>query len=363
MPELLATPLHDAHVSMGARMVPFSGWDMPVQYKSILEEVDAVRTDVGAFDVSHMGRVFIHGPGAGAFLSRIFSTDARKIPLGRAKYGVTCNQEGGIIDDNILYRLADDHYLFIPNAGNRGAVEDWLHKWIPNDSSVQIDDASTRLAMIAVQGPSATRTLSKLTGDTLAKIRPFGIAYLDIDGAKALAARTGYTGEDGFEVMPSSEAVVSVWNSLIEVGATPCGLASRDLLRLEAGLLLHGNDMDTSVNPYEAGLDRFVDPDRPDYIPGRSLRSIRDTGPTRKLVGFEMVGRGIARHGHIIRDDEGQIGEVTSGSVSFTLDKNIGLGYVPIDFSEPGTKLYIDIRGRIVEAVVCPLPFYSRRSP
>ena len=363
MPELLATPLHDAHVSMGARMVPFSGWDMPVQYKSILEEVDAVRTDVGAFDVSHMGRVFIHGPGAGAFLSRIFSTDARNIPLGRAKYGVTCNQEGGIIDDNILYRLADDRYLFIPNAGNRSAVEDWLHRWIPNDSSVQIEDASARLAMIAVQGPSATRTLSKLTGDTLEKIRPFGIAYLDIDGSKALAARTGYTGEDGFEVMPSSEAVVSVWNSLIEVGATPCGLASRDLLRLEAGLLLHGNDMDTSVNPYEAGLDRFVDPDRPDYIPGRSLRSIRDTGPTRKLVGFEMVGRGIARHGHIIRDDEFQIGEVTSGSVSFTLDKNIGLGYVPIDFSEPGTKLYIDIRGRIVEAVVCPLPFYSRRSP
>ena len=363
MHQLLVTPLHDTHTSMGARMVPFSGWDMPVQYGSILEEVDAIRKDVGVFDVSHMGRVFVRGPEAGPFMSRIFSADAEKIPLGRAKYGVTCNEEGGIIDDNILYRLEDDRYLLIPNAGNRGAVDDWLHRWMPDDSSVKIEDASARLAMIAVQGPSATKTLSKLAGGALAKIRPFSISTIHIDGEEALAARTGYTGEDGFEIMPSSETAASVWTSLIEAGAAPCGLAARDLLRLEAGLLLHGNDMDTSVNPYEAGLDRFVDPDRRGYIPSKSLRNIRDTGPNRKLVGFEMVGRGIARHGYDIRDEEKKIGEVTSGSISFTLDKNIGLGYVPTDLSEPGTKLYIDVRGRIVDAVVCPLPFYSRRYP
>ena len=179
---------------------------------------------------------------------------------------------------------------------------------------------------------------------------------VDIDGEAVLTARTGYTGEDGYEIMPSSDTVVSVWNSLVDAGAAPCGLASRDLLRLEAGFLLHGNDMDTSINPYEAGLDRFVDPDRDDYIPGEALRRIRDAGTSRKLVGFEMVGRGIARHGYDITDGEKKIGEVSSGSVSFTLDKNIGLGYVPTDFSALGTPLWIHVRRRSIEAVVRPLP-------
>ena len=362
MSELLTTPLHRTHVSMGARMVPFSGWDMPVQYATILEEVDAVREKVGIFDVSHMGRLFISGPGAGAFVSRVFSTDVSKLRRGRAKYGVTCNEEGGIIDDNIVYRLGEERYLYSPNAGNRDAVSAWLHKWAPTDGSVDIDDAADRLAMIAIQGPAAKSTFSKIAGAALDKIRPFRIAPVDIDGESVLTARTGYTGEDGYEIMPSSDSVVSVWNALINAKAIPCGLASRDLLRLEAAFLLHGNDMDTSINPYEAGLDRFVDPDRDDYIPGEALRRIRDEGTSRKLVGFEMVGRGIARHGYDITDGENKIGEVSSGSVSFTLDKNIGLGYVPTDFSALGTQLWIQIRRRSVEAVVRPLPFYSRRA-
>ena len=360
MSQLLTTPLHQTHVAMGARMVPFSGWDMPVQYATILEEVDAVREHAGIFDVSHMGRLFVSGPGAGAFLSRIFSADVSKLRRGRAKYGVTCNEEGGIIDDNIVYRLGEERYLYIPNAGNRDAVAGWLHKWAPSDGSVEIDDAADRLAMIAIQGPSASFTLAKIAGPALAKIRPFRIASVDIDGEAVLTARTGYTGEDGYEIMPSSDTAVSVWNSLVDAGAVPCGLASRDLLRLEAGFLLHGNDMDTSINPYEAGLDRFVDPDRDDYIPGEALRRIRDAGTSRKLVGFEMVGRGIARHGYDITDGDKKIGEVSSGSVSFTLDKNIGLGYVPTDFSALGTPLWIHIRRRSIEAVVRPLPFYSR---
>ena len=345
---------------MGARMVPFSGWDMPVQYATILEEVDAVRQRVGIFDVSHMGRLFVSGPGAGAFVGRVFSADVSKLRPGRAKYGVTCNEEGGIIDDNIVYRLGEERYLYIPNAGNRDTVSAWLHKWVPTDGSVVIDDAADRLAMIAIQGPSAKFTLSKIVGPALDKIRPFRIAPVDIGGESVLTARTGYTGEDGYEIMPSWENVVSVWNALIEAEATPCGLASRDLLRLEAGLLLHGNDMDTSINPYEAGLDRFVDPDRDDYIPGEALRRIRDEGTSRKLVGFEMVGRGIARHEYDITDGEKKIGEVSSGSVSFTLDKNIGFGYVPTDFSALGTPLWIQVRRRSIEAVVTSLPFYSR---
>lgn len=346
---------------MRARMVPFSGWDMPVQYATVLEEVDAVRKHTGIFDVSHMGRLFIGGPGAGTFLSRIFSADVSKLRAGRAKYGVTCNERGGIIDDNIAYRLDEDRYLFIPNAGNREAVEGWLRRWAPTDGSVRIENAADRLAMIAVQGPSSLHTFSKIAKSSLAKIRPFRIASIDIHGKAVLAARTGYTGEDGFEIMPSSETAALVWNALIEAGAVPCGLASRDLLRLEAGLLLHGNDMDTSVNPYEAGLDRFVDPDRAGYIPSEALRRIRRAGTSRKLVGFEMIGRGIARHGYDITDGDKIIGKVTSGSISFTLDKNIGLGYVPTGFSAPDTRLWINIRRRSVEAVVRSLPFYSRR--
>ena len=361
MTQLLETALHETHVSMGARMVPFSSWDMPVQFTGILDEARAVRRGTGIFDVSHMGRVFISGRGAGAFLSRIFSGDITKLRVGRAKYGVTCNQGGGIIDDNIAYRLDDERYLFIPNAGNRCAIGDWLEKWAPTDGSVEIDDASDRLAMIAVQGPSAMDTLSKLTSDDLSKVRPFRITSIDIGGEQILAARTGYTGEDGFESMPSSDTVVDVWNALVDACATPCGLGSRDVLRLEAGLLLHGNDIDTSTNPYEAGLQKFVDADRDDYIPGEMLRAIRDRGPSRKLVAFEMVGRGIPRHGYGITDGKRKIGEVTSGSVSPTLDKYIGLGYVPTGFSTPGTTLHIDLRGRSTKAVVTTLPFYSRR--
>ncbi len=342
-------------------MVAFSGWDMPVQYSSILDEAKAVRGSTGIFDVSHMGRVFISRSGAGAFLSSIFSADVTTLRVGRAKYGVTCDENGGIIDDNIAYRLGDNRYLFIPNAGNRDVIAKWLTKWAPTDGSVEIDDATDRLAMIAVQGPTAIATLSKLTDDDLSKIRPFRIVSIDIGGEKVLAARTGYTGEDGFEIMPSTDTVVAIWNSLVDAGATPCGLGSRDVLRLEAGLLLHGNDMDTSVNPYEAGLEKFVDPDRDGYLPGETLRAIRDLGPERKLVPFDMVGRGIPRHGHGITDGDKKIGEVTSGSVSPTLDKNIGLGYLPIGFSAPGTTVYIDVRGRSTKAVVTTLPFYSRR--
>ena len=333
---------------------------MPVQYTGILDETRAVRNSVGVFDVSHMGRVVIKGTGAGEFLSRIFSTDVEKLVVGRAKYGVTCDQKGGIIDDNIAYRLSPLEYMFIPNAGNREAIALWLNRWLPSDGSVVIDDLSERTAMIAVQGPDSLQTLSRLAGSDLESVSPFHIVEMTICGQLMLVARTGYTGEDGFEIMPSSDVVLDVWDQLIEQGAHPCGLGARDVLRLEAGLLLHGNDIDQTVNPYEAGLDKFVDANRESYLSGVALREISHTALTRSLVGFIMVGRGIARHGYPITDGSEMIGTVTSGSVSPTLDKAIGLGYVPTGFTSEGTRLFIEIRGKKIEAEVTSLPFYLR---
>jgi aminomethyltransferase len=269
-------------------------------------------------------------------------------------------EDGGILDDCIVYRLADARYLFVPNASNAEAVGDWLYRWA-SGGDVQIVDITYQWSMLALQGPKSASMLGNLTQTDLSTLKPFNIVQAEVAGSPALVARTGYTGEDGFEIMFPQEHSRALWKGLVDGGAKPCGLGARDVLRLEAGLLLHGNDMDLSVNPYEAGLDRFVDPDRDGYIPGATLRSIRDAGPDRVLVGFNIIGRGIARHGYPITDGSKQIGEVSSGSVSPTLDRNIGLGYVPTGFSAPGSRFDIDIRGRGVAAEVTPLPFYSRK--
>ena len=357
---LRQTPLHEKHLALGAKMAPFGGWDMPIQYEGILAETRAVRSGAGMFDVSHMGRVEITGPGAAAFLNRVLSSDVPKLRIGRARYGVICNPQGGIIDDTIVYRLDEERYLLVPNAGNADEVIEWLRKWTPDDGAT-MDIVTDKLAMIAVQGPSAVAILDAMTPYELSQVRPFRIVEAPLLGTNALLARTGYTGEDGFEVMLPSGSAVALWEALTEASVTPCGLGSRDVLRLEAGLPLHGNDIDDTTNPYEAGLGRFVDPDRDGYVAGDALHRIRDAGPERSLIGFVMRGRGIARQGHPIMDGADQIGVVTSGSVSPTLDMNIGMGYVPTGFSDTGTRLQIDVRGRLIEAEVAPLPFYSRR--
>ena len=355
------TPLFEAHVSLGARMVPFGGWEMPVQYTGILDEARAVRSRAGIFDVSHMGRVEIGGPGADDFLGRVFSSDTSALRVGRARYGVICNQEGGIIDDCIVYRLEAQRFLLVPNASNAAAVLAWLSRWAPSSEAARIDDVTSELAMIALQGPEAPAMLSQTTSLDLSAFRPFNAREFEVFGADTLVARTGYTGEDGFELILPRKHAADAWTRLVDEGATPCGLGARDVLRLEAGMLLHGNDIDASTNPYEAGLDRSVDPDREGYIAGEALRRIRDRAPGRVLVAFNMVGRGIARHGHPIMDGSETIGRVTSGSYSPALDRNVGLGYVPTGFSSPGSRLLIDIRGRAVEAEVTTLPFYSRK--
>ena len=357
----MRTPLYETHVEMGGRMVPFSGWDMPVQYASILAEARAVRSGAGLFDVSHMGRVDIDGPGAGAFLDRLLSVNVPKLRIGRARYNVICAEDGGIIDDCIVYRRGEERFLLIPNAGNRPAVLEWLKRWAPSRDEARIEDVTERFAMIAHQGPQAEDMLQGLTPADLSAVRPFHAIDAEIAGVKTLVARTGYTGEDGFELILPSESARDIWRKLADRGAVPCGLGARDTLRMEAGLLLHGNDMDTSTNPYEAGLDRFVDPDREGYVARESLTRIRDGGPDRRLVGFQMLERGIPRHGYRIIDGARELGLVTSGGPSPSLDMNIGLGYVPSDYSTPGSRFQVDIRGRSPGAEVVSLPFYSRR--
>ena len=358
---LRRTPLHDAHLGLAAKMAPFGGWDMPIQYAGILDEARAVRSRAGLFDVSHMGRLKVQGPGAAIFLNRVLSSDVPGLRIGRARYLVVCNQDGGIIDDCILYRREEDRFLLVPNAGNADAVRDWLSRWAPPPAEARVADLTAQLGMLALQGPDAAAMLSELTPLDLASLRPFRAADSRIDSTDALIARTGYTGEEGFEIILPREAAPDLWRRLIDDGAKPCGLGARDVLRLEAGLPLHGNDIDVTTNPYEAGLDRFVDPDRDGYVAGEALRRIRDNGVTRLLVGFNMVGRGIARHGYPIMNGPEPIGTVTSGSYSPTLDRNIGLGYVPTAHSAPGSLFQVDVRGRSVEAQVTALPFYSRR--
>ena len=358
--DLRKTALYDTHVSLGARIVPFGGWAMPIQYESILQEARAVRSKVGLFDVSHMGRLEIRGSGAAPLLSRVLSVGAISMRPGRARYCLICNEEGGIIDDCIVYRNGEEDFLLIPNAANTAAVTDWLDRWNTKPDTVNITNITAETAMIAVQGPQSIPMLNKFTADDISSVLPFNTIQTKFNGKDAMLAHTGYTGEDGFEAIVPAEAAAQIWTTLVEEGAVSCGLGARDVLRLEAGLLLHGNDMSVDTNPYEAGLERFIRPDRRGYVAREALLRIRDSGVDRKLVGFFMTGRGIARHGYTICDEGRVIGEVTSGSPSPLLDRNIGLGYVPADYSTVGASLQIDIRGRLVDAEVTSLPFYIR---
>ena len=359
-PKLLRTPLHQVHSDLGARLVPFAGWEMPVQYGSILEEAKAVRSSAGLFDVSHMGRLEITGPNAAQLLNSVLGVSVDRLRAGRARYTLICDEQGGIIDDCIVYRRGPQRFLLIPNASNTRAVLDWLAKWSPGEDRAHVDDVTRDVAMIACQGPEAVSMVQRLADIDLKGIRPFRGVEAVVNGREVFLARTGYTGEDGFEIMLPSADAPALWQTLVDSGARSCGLASRDVLRLEAGLLLHGNDMDTTVNPFEAGLARFIEPDRDEYVAGRALRRIRDGGVSRSLIGFRMTARGIARRGYAVLDGEDRIGEVTSGGPSPTLDLNIGMGYVPIAYSELGTGISIEIRGRPVEAQVTTLPFYQR---
>ncbi len=357
--------LYQNHVDLGARMVPFGGWDMPVQYSGIINEVRAVRTSVGMFDVSHMGRLNITGPQAGEFLDRMLTGSATNLRTGRARYCLICNESGGVIDDTIFYSLGEDRFLLIPNAGNRPAVVEWFDRWIKAEYSagVQIEDQTRETGLIALQGPGAAALLDGLCkldgGEPPSSLRFFTWARGALNSHDVFIGRTGYTGEDGFELSMRSEAAGPIWNALMEAGALPCGLGARDVLRLEAALPLHGHEIDPETSPIEAGLERFVRREGR-YIGQPVLADQRENGTARKLVGLTLPGRSAPRAGYPIMAAGQETGRITSGSFSPTLDTSIALGYVLAGHSEPGTSVEVDIRGRTATAEIVPLPFYSR---
>ena len=362
MTEILhRTALFDTHVSLNGKMVDFAGWEMPIQFEGILAEARAVRSASGLFDVSHMGRIMLQGPDAVHLLNWLTTANVPVLRHNRARYTLVCTENGGILDDGIIYRLGDEEYMLICNAANREDVWSSLEMWRDTKfQDVMMDDRTFEVGMIAYQGPLAAGVMDQLAPGLSESLRPFRIARADVDGISAYVARTGYTGEDGFEIMPDATQSAALWQRLMEMGAVPCGLGSRDVLRLEAGLLLHGSDMDAAVNPLEAGLDRFVHMDK-ESIYSAALQNSLEEGIKRKLVGISMVGRGVPRHGYQILRDGSAVGEVTSGGYSPSLDSYIGLGYVQADMASPGTRLDVDVRGRVVEATVVDLPFYSRR--
>jgi aminomethyltransferase len=358
---LKRTPLHDTHVAAGARMVPFGGWEMPVQYRDgIISETKSVRASAGMFDVSHMGRVEFSGRGAVAFLDTILSANVAALKPGRSKYHVICDERGGIIDDAIVYRLDDEKCLLVINAGNTDADLRWVRSKMSGRTGVTLTDITAYTGMIAVQGPAAVATLDGLSGGAASEVRRFRIGDVAVAGIPCRIARTGYTGEDGYEVMPPAGRAAELWAALKAAGVDECGLGARDVLRLEAGLMLHGNDMTVENNPFEAGLEWTLSLDKEGYIPGPALREIKAKGTQRVIAGLRMTGRGIPRHGMDILSGGDRAGTVTSGTHSPTLDADIGMGYVDRQLATPGTPIDIDVRGRIITAEIVELPFYKR---
>jgi aminomethyltransferase len=344
---LLQTPLHDRHVALGARLVPFAGWEMPVQYEGVIQEHRAVRTDAGVFDVSHMGELEVEGPRAHVLLQSLLSNDLDKIAPGEAQYTLLPNERGGIIDDLIAYRLDRCRYLLVVNASNREIDYDWLKEHEVSGSDVR--DISDEYGLLAVQGPNAIAKLG------LGPAPKNTFAEVEIDGVQAMANRTGYTGEDGCELLCMAEDAVALWDAVLARGVTPCGLGARDTLRLEACLPLHGNDISADTDPLSGGLGVACAVEK-EFTGVAELRRIKEQGPERKLAAFVMEEKAIPRHGMAIEGG----GEVTSGSHSPMLDVGIGMGYVPATRAVPGTKLTIDVRGKPRTARVVKKPIYKR---
>jgi len=359
---LRTTPLNSVHRALGAKMVDFGGWDMPVQYSGIIEEHNAVRRSVGLFDVSHMGEIEIRGPEAGAFTDFVTTNHARKLKLGQAHYSALLYDHGGAVDDILVHKVAEDHFFLCVNASNQD--KDYGHIRAHNRFDCQVDFASERYAQLAIQGPKALATLQKLTAVDLAPIRYYWFTDDEVAGSPARIARTGYTGEDGFEIyIPPGEAE-RIWKQVMEAGAEfgikPAGLGARNTLRLEAGMALYGHELDASISPLEAGLDWIVKFDKGDFVGRDALLQQRESGLKRKLVGFNMSGRSIGRDGYEVWLDGSAAGWVTSGSPSPTLNRNIGMCYLPAPRAVPNQTIQVMIRNQPVDAVTAPTPFYKR---
>jgi aminomethyltransferase len=358
------TPLYDVHVAHGARMVPFAGFSMPVQYTGVIDEHQNVRNAVGLFDVSHMGEVRIRGPRALEVANRIITNDVERLVDGQACYTVMCRPDGGIVDDLVVYRLGPTEIFICVNASNREKDYAWMKEQAKGDA--EVINESDDWAQIAVQGPKAVELVERLADAPVKDVKTYHFKRGKVAGKEAIIARTGYTGEDGFELYVQSSDGPAVWNALIEkgkdLGVKPAGLGARDSLRLEMRYPLYGNDIDDTTNPIEAGLGWVVKLDKKTRFVGQDvLEKIKAEGPKRKLVGFEMVDRGIARHGYPVVKDGKKIGDVTSGTVGPTIDKAIGIAYVPAEMAAVGTTLEIEIRGKATKAAVAKTPFYQRK--
>ena len=358
------TPLHAQHAALGARIVPFAGWEMPVEYSGISDEHLAVRTRAGVFDVSHMGEIEVAGRDAAAALQYITSNDVSRLSIGQAHYSALTTSDGAFVDDLLVYRLAPDHYLLVVNASNTVKDYRWILDHAKTFGDVVAVDASARYALIAVQGPAARELLQPLTGVDLGQLKYYWFATGEIAGVRATISRTGYTGENGYELFVPPSSAERVWKAILDAGrpmdARPAGLGARDTLRLEAAMRLYGNDIDDTTSVLEADLDWIVAWDKGDFLGRSALEQQRASGVSRRLMGFEVADRGIARHGYQIVVNSAVAGVVTSGTQTPFLKKAIGLAYVPAEL-RLGDEIDIDIRGRLSRARLVPLPFYKRR--
>ncbi|MBT2687068.1 glycine cleavage system aminomethyltransferase GcvT [Bacillus sp. ISL-47] len=365
MSQLKRTPLYEVYKDYGAKTIDFGGWDLPVQFSSIKEEHEAVRNKAGLFDVSHMGEIEVKGIDSLAYLQKMMTNDVSKLKTAGAQYTAMCYENGGTVDDLLVYKIGDDHYLLVVNASNIEKDYQWLQDHV--EGNVELKNLSEDMAQLALQGPLAEKVMQKLAGNTsLAEIGFFKFQQdVDLNGKKALVSRTGYTGEDGFEVYCDARDAVALWNEILEAGkedgVLPCGLGARDTLRFEANLALYGQELSPDITPLEAGIGFAVKVNKEaDFIGKEVLKQQKENGVPRKLAGIEMIDRGIPRHGYPVYKGEEIIGEVTTGTQSPTLKKNIGLALIKKEHTELGTEVEVEIRGKRLKAKIASTPFYKR---
>ncbi|KAF0822429.1 glycine cleavage system aminomethyltransferase GcvT [Cytobacillus firmus] len=364
MSQLKRTPLFEVYKDYGAKTIDFGGWDLPVQFSSIKEEHEAVRTKAGLFDVSHMGEIEVKGTDSLKYLQKMMTNDISKLKNSGAQYTAMCYENGGTVDDLLVYKIEDDHYLLVVNASNIEKDFNWLQDHA--EGNVELKNLSEDMAQLAIQGPLAEKVLQKLAGTNLSDIGFFKFQQdVDLNGRKALVSRTGYTGEDGFEVYCDAKDAAALWNEILEAGkeegVLPCGLGARDTLRFEANLALYGQELSPDITPLEAGIGFAVKVNKEaDFIGKEVLKNQIENGVPRKLAGIEMIDRGIPRHGYPVYKGEELIGEVTTGTQSPTLKKNIGLVLIKKEHAELGTELEVEIRGKRLKAKIEATPFYKR---
>lgn len=358
---LRRTALYAQHLALGGRMVPFAGWEMPVQYKGIVEEHHAVRQRVGLFDVSHMGRLEVTGPDAASFLRGLVTYDVAGLEVGKGHYALVCQEDGGILDDVYVFCLADERFLMVVNSANADRISNWIGQHVHSSVQATVEDRQAQTVMVALQGPDAQRYLARLAPSLAEGLGRQRGTEVSLAGVTVFFSRTGYTGEDGVEIILPSAAGVILWEWFVDHGVQPCGLGARDSLRLEAALPLYGNDIDTTTNPFEAGLGWVVTfDDGADFIGREVLLRVREAGVQRHLACLKAQERGVMRAGYPVLHSGRRVSELTSGGFSPTLGVSIGMAYLPTELASVGTELEVDVRGKPLRAQVVKRPFYKR---